>query len=118
MLLAVIPDYCDLGVGIGVEVVDRNDYRHAELLEVLDVHAEVHDSLFEGFNVLLGEVGLCNAAVVLQRTDSRYQYGAVRLQSGAAALDVEELLCAEVGAESCLGDGVIRQLQCELCCAD
>ena len=79
MILAVLLNDCDLSFGVGVEVVYRNYDGHAELLEVVDVNAEVHDTLFECFNIFLCEVGLCNAAVVLQRADSRYEHGAVRL---------------------------------------
>ena len=114
MLLAVIPDYGNFSVRIGVEMVDGNNYRNAELLQILDMNAEVHDSLFKGFNVLPGEVGLCNAAVVLQCADSCYQHGAVRFQAGIAALDVKELLRSEVGAEARLGNGVVAELHCKL----
>ena len=96
-------------------MVYRNDYRHSELLEVLNVYAEVHDALFERFYVLLSEVGLCNAAVVLQCTDSRYKHGAIRLQTSVTALDVKEFLSAEVRAEASLGDGVISELHSKLC---
>ena len=52
-----------------------------------------------------------DAAVVLQRADGGHDHHRVGLQARLAALDVEELLGAQVGAEAGLGHHVVGQLQ-------
>ena len=52
------------------------------------------------------------AAVILQRPHRGHDHRRARPQAGLAALDVDELLRAEVGAEAGLGHHVVRQLQC------
>ena len=52
----------------------------------------------------------------LQRLDRRNEHNGIGFQPGLPALDVEELLRAEIGTESCLGDHVVAQLQrCSSC---
>jgi hypothetical protein len=50
----------------------------------------------------------------LQRPDGGDNDGAVGLQARFAALDVEELLRPEIGAEARLGDDPVAELQCGL----
>ncbi len=59
----------------------------------------------------LPEVFLGHAAMHLQRAHGRDDDRRSRLQPGLAALDVEELLGAEIGAEAGFGDDVIGELQ-------
>ena len=59
----------------------------------------------------VAEVVLGDAAVHLQRAHGRDDHRRGRLQAGLAALDVEELLGAEVGAEAGLGHHVVGELQ-------
>ena len=59
--------------------------------------------------VLGAEVGEGDAAVVLQRAHRRHHHGDVGTQAGLAALDVDELLGAEVRAEARLGDHDVGQ---------
>ena len=84
--------------------IDRHD---AELLHVLDVPGEVGHAGFERLEVLGLEVFLLDAAVHLERADGRDQHGAVGREPGLAALDVEEFLAAEIGAEAGLGHHVV-----------
>ena len=70
---------------------------------------EVRQTLFKGFEVLIVQLGLGHAAVVLQGADGGDDDDGVGMEAGGAALDVEELLGAEVGGEACLGDGVVAQ---------
>ena len=60
--------------------------------------------------VLRGELGLGDAAVHLERADGGDHHAGRRPQVRETALDVEELLRPEIGAESRLGDDVIAQL--------
>ena len=52
-----------------------------------------------------------HAAVVLQRAHGRHDHRHVGPQAGLAALDVDELLRAQVGAEAGLGDHDVGQPQ-------
>ena len=72
---------------------------------------EVRKTLLEGFKILLACLCLRNAAVVLERAGCRNQDYAGRLETCHTALDVEELLSAEVGTEACLCDRVVRELE-------
>ena len=72
---------------------------------------QVGQALFQGLQVLGAQVGLGHAAVVLQGTDGGHHHHGTGLDACHAALDVQELLCSQVGTEAGLGDGVIPQLQ-------
>ena len=52
-----------------------------------------------------------DAAVHLERAHGRDDHRGVGREAGLAALDVEELLGAEVGAEARLGDHVVGELE-------
>ena len=49
--------------------------------------------------------------MVLQGPDRGYQHHRVGGEAGHAAFDVQELLCAQVGAEAGLSDGVVPKIQ-------
>ena len=57
------------------------------------------------------EVSGLDAAVVLQCTQRGDHHAGVRAQARLAALDVNELLSAQVGTEAGLGDHVLAQLE-------
>ena len=101
----------DFGVGVGIEVVDRDHRRHAELLDVLDVAAEIGAALLHRLDVLLAEVFLLDAAIHLHGAHGGDDDRGRRLQAGLAALDVEEFFRAEIGAETGFGDDIVGELQ-------
>ena len=104
----------DLSLGVVGELVDGHDDRHAVELHVLDVLLQVLKTLVERVEVLLLEIGERDATVHLQRPDGRDQDHRVGNQAGVAALDVEELLGAQVGGEAGLGHAVVGQLEGQL----
>ena len=88
------------------------DHRHdAEFLHVLDMALQVGHAGVERFEVFRLEVLLLDAAVHLQRADGGDEHGAVGRQAGLAALDVEELLGAEIGAEAGFGHDIVGKLE-------
>ena len=89
----------------------RDDRRHAELAHVLDMAREVGEALLQRLDVLLAELVLGDAAMHLERAHGGDDDRGGRLQARLAALDVEELLGAEVGAEAGLGHHVVAELQ-------
>jgi hypothetical protein len=96
------------------EVVDRDDARQPVVVaHVVDVALEVGHALAQGCEVLGSEVLLVDAAVHLQRAHCRDDHRQVGPQAGLAALDVDELLGAQVGAEAGLGDDPVGELQIE-----
>ena len=101
----------DLGVGVGIEMVDGDHRRHAELPDVLDVAAEIGAALLHRLDVLLAEVFLLDAAVHLHRAHGGDDDRGSRLQPGLAAFDVEEFFGAEIGAETGFGDDIVGELQ-------
>ena len=70
---------------------------------------EMRQPALEGAQVFLIEHVLGQSALHLERTHRRHQYRRLGIESAGAALDVEELLGAEVGAEARFGHHDIRQ---------
>ena len=75
---------------------------------------QVGQALLQSLQVLLAGLGLGHAAVVLEGPDGGNQNHTVGLQASHAALDVQELLSAQVSTEAGLGNGVVTQLQSDL----
>ena len=63
----------------------------------------------EGLEVLVVKVGLGNTAVVLKRTGGGDNHDGAGTNARHAALDVEELLGTQIGAETGLGNGNIAK---------
>ena len=80
-------------------------------LDVLDMALKIGHAGFERLQVLFLQIILLDAAVHLQRADRGDDDHAIRLQSGLAAFDVEELFRAEIGAEAGLGHHVVGKLE-------
>src|SRR5882672_1952541 len=94
-----------------VEAVDRNNAGNAVvLLHVLDVALEVGDPLLQRLEVLLRDRLQVRAAVVLHRAHRGDDHRRRRAQPRLAALDVDELLRPQVGAEARFGDHVVGEL--------
>ncbi len=73
---------------------------------------EVGQAALEGAHVFLGEILLVRAAVHLEGANGGDDHRHLGIQAAKPALDVEELLGAEVRAEAGLGDDDIAQRQC------
>lgn len=110
--LGLLADNLDLGLGVGLKLVDGDNDWDTVLLGVLNVLLEVDAALAENLGVLLGvdlvEWGTWGdwwtAAVNLQGTDSGDNDNTVWLEAGGSALDVEETLTAHGEIETSLGD--------------
>ena len=111
VLLAVAFDIGELRLGVGAKAVDRHDDRHAVFAHVFNVYAEVDNALLKRLKVLLRDLRLGHAAVVFQGAAGGDQHDGGRTQTGKAALDVEEFFRTQIGAEACLGDAVVSQLE-------
>ena len=109
----------ELGLGVGGEAVDGHHARQVvhvrDVLHVLQQVGQAAPRAPRRFSSL--SVGLGHAAVVLERADRRHHDDGVGLQAGQAALDVQELLRAQVGAEAGLGDAVVAQRAGPCCVA-
>ena len=75
---------------------------------------EVGCALLDGFEVGSVQVGLGYAAVTLESPEGRHQHTGAGRDTRITALDVQELLCAQVCAEAGLGDDVVGQREAEL----
>ena len=105
------PDQRDLGVVSVEKRLIATTGGTPKMLHVLDMAREVGHAGFERLQVLGLRSSFGDAAVHLQRPDGRDDHGARGRQAGLAALDVEELLAAEVGAEAGLGHDIVGELQ-------
>ena len=75
---------------------------------------QVGHTLLQCLQVLVAQVSLGHAAIVLQGADGGNDDNRAGLQASHAALDVQELLSAQVSAEAGLGDGVVRKAHGDL----
>ena len=107
-LLAVLAQYLDFLIGISSKLIEGDDYSLTKTLQVLHVLVEVPIASFHTSYVWLLDVFLSYATMHLQCLESNDENSKVWLQTSLAALDVVELLCAEISTESSLSD--IREL--------
>ena len=106
-------DQVELFFGIGRESVDGHDAGETEyVLNVVDVLQQVGKTFLECLEILVVEVCFRHAAVIFQSADSSYEDNCAGMKVCQTALDIKELLCAEVGSEACLCDGVVTELEC------
>ena len=68
----------------------------------------------DGFEVGLAQVGLCHAAVALEGTHGGHQHAGAGCDACIAALDIQKLLCTQIGTETGLSDGVVGQRKAQL----
>ena len=109
---ALVLHQAQLRLGVGGEAVDGHHAGQAvDLGDVLHVAEQVGQAGLQGGQVLLAQLGLGAAAVVLQGPDGGHQHHRVGLQARQAALDIQKLLRAQVGAEAGLGDHVVPHLE-------
>ena len=109
--LGRLHDLGDLLVGVGDEAIDGDDGRHAELAQIVEVPRQVLATLGDGGDALVLEIVLGDAAVHLERAHGCDDYRGRRIEPGLAALDVEEFLRAEVGAEARFRNHVVAELE-------
>ena len=72
---------------------------------------QIADSLTERLHILPGKVLFGHAAVVFQRTHGGYQHDRIRLKPRHPALDIKELLRAQICAETGLRDDIVGHLE-------
>src|SRR5690625_4020807 len=80
-------------------------------LATFSIWAKIGAAILDGLDVLGAEIVPGNAAAHLQRADGRDDHDCLRAEAGLAALDVEELLGAEIGTETGFGHDIFGQLQ-------
>ena len=111
MLLAEGLDGIDFGFRVCDEVIDGNGNRHAELLHVFEMAAQVGTALLQGFDIFLLEIILGHTAMHLERADGGNDHRSRRVKTRLAALDIKEFFSAEISAEACFRDNEIHQFQ-------
>ena len=73
---------------------------------------EVSQPMADALDILRLEILLIDTTVHLQPAKGSHEDGECRLEASRAALDVVELLCAEVSTEASLRDRVVGVRQC------
>ena len=109
--LAQTLDGLDLGVGVSAETIEGDDGRQPEILHVGTVAREVGEALLDRRDVLLLDIVDLGPRVRLERPDCGDQHRRRRAKPRDPALDVEELLGPQIGAEARLGDHVVGELE-------
>ena len=104
-------DQIEFGPCVRAEAIDRDHDRNAELVDVRDMSREVGHAGLERAEILHPERVLGDAAVHFERAHRRHDDGGGGFEPGLAALDVEEFLRAEIGAEPRLGDDIVGELE-------
>ncbi len=64
-----------LSLCVAGEVIDRDDDRHAKATQVLDMAFEIDRAGFQRRQVFRAKLGLCDAAIHLERAHGRDQHG-------------------------------------------
>ena len=93
-------------VGVAGKVVEHHKHRLPETLQVAYVAVEVGKTCAQPLFVGLFDAVEGHAAVHFQSLRRGHDDGEVGTQSALAAEDIVEFLCAEVGTESSLRDGI------------
>ena len=106
---ALVADALDLSVGIRGKDVDRYDDGQAEKTDVFDVLLEVFDAPDNRLDIGFGNAFERGAAVKFECAHRGHQHHEVGCEAMLAALDVGELLCAQVRAKAGLGDCVFGE---------
>ena len=99
----------DFLFGVVRIAVERHNHRLPERAQVFDVLIEVGETLLQAFHVRFFDFIETYTAVHFQALCRGYNHGQLRLKSRLAALDVVELLCTQVGAESGFGNDVFAE---------
>ena len=94
-------DCRDFFLSVRMEPVDGNDRRHPEFANVLDVTPQVGTTDPYRIHVPGIEVLFADPTVHLQRSNGGDNHRRAGFKTRLAALDVKELLRAEVSAEAC-----------------
>ena len=81
------------------------------VVDIVDVSLEVYHAAIERGEILALQVRELDAAVVLERAHGGHDHRGAGLEARLAAHDIDELLRAQVGAESGLGHDVVGKLQ-------
>ena len=108
----------NLFLGVGGEAVEGNDDRLPEGLEVLDMTIKIGQALAHALYIRRLQLLLIDTTVHLQPTEGGNEDGESRLEACGAALDVVELLRAEVRSEARLRDGIFGVRQSHPCSED
>ena len=96
-LAAFVLYQLDLCFSICREFVQRDNCRDAvDLCDILQMLQKIRKSLFECFQILRPELFLRYSAVILEGADSCYDDDCAGMEIRETALDVEELLGAEI----------------------
>ena len=105
-------DQLELALGVAAEAVQRDDDGQAVVVaDVVDVAIDVRHALHQRVRVLAVDVLDLGAARVFQRARRADEHRGDRAQARLAALDVDELLGAQVGAEAGFRDDVVGELE-------
>ena len=106
-VLTVLAHDLYLLLQIRIVAVERHYHRLSEALHIADVAVQVLQALGQSLGVRFLDVIQIHAAVHLQTLGGGYDDHQSRQQSCLAALDVEELLCAEVCTETSLRHHIV-----------
>ena len=108
---ALFLDQLQFGRRVAHETIDGNQNRQPELREVLDMPQQIGQAAFDRAEILLAERLLVGATMQLERPYRGHDHGQAGRQSCLTALDIEELLGSEVGAEAGFGHDIVGQRQ-------
>ncbi len=103
----------DFRIGVSQKFVDGHHSGYAVVIaHVADVPLEIDQARLQRVQVLHGEVIPRGAPVMLERPHRRDDHRRGWTQSRTTTGDVDELLRAEIGAESSFGDDIVGEPEC------
>ena len=112
LLVHLLAQQVELGLGVRGEVVDRHHAGQAvAVANVVHMPLQVGHAFFQRCQVGGVEVFGVHAAVVLEGAQGRHHHHRIGAQARLAALDVNELLSAQISTKAGLGDHILAKLE-------
>ena len=108
-LLAMVNEAADLFVGVVGKAVEGHEDSLPETLHIGHMSVKVGKTALQPFKVRLLDFVGGHASVHLESIASADNYSEFWAETCLAAFDVEELLGAQVGTESCFSNAIVGQ---------
>ena len=99
-------------------MINRNNYRNSVFFKIIYMSTEIFTAFFKCVEIFFFKIFLCHAAVIFHRANSGNENNTGRFNRSEAAFYIEKFFRAQIGAEACLGNSIIRKFKRCFCSTD